>query len=293
MISIVKTWGFLRRNPAEAIIVMGGFASLSVAIAGFLQRIPIFIHESNRIPGKVTRWLAVLAKRVYVPKGCSVSRAKWVHKARNCGYPLRSEFFEKMRPAKSAVAGSSQGDLTLVLLGGSQGAKALNDWFCKHIPDLKKLVRYLVCVAGQAYYEEHKAILTQICRNDPDIRFLSFCDSMPSLLLKADIVVARAGAGTIAECMYCETPMVLVPLPSAADKHQQANAEWAQKLGCAYVVNEAELDFLFPLVKWIITSPEILVHMRDQTQEKKDKDARKQMVNDILAIFAEKNICKH
>ncbi|MDR0445278.1 MAG: UDP-N-acetylglucosamine--N-acetylmuramyl-(pentapeptide) pyrophosphoryl-undecaprenol N-acetylglucosamine transferase [Puniceicoccales bacterium] len=293
VISFAKTLYFLMRNPTEAIIVMGGFISLSVAVAGFLKRIPIFIHESNRIPGKITRWLAVLAKRIYVPKGCAIPQAEWVHKIRNCGYPLRSEFSEAMLSAKNASKESSKEGLTLVLLGGSQGAKALNDWFCEHVLELKKLVKNLVCVTGQAYYEEHKEVLEPTHQASPNIRFLSFCDDMPSLLAEADVVIARAGAGTIAECMYCETPMILVPLPSAADDHQQANAEWAQKLGCAYVVKEAELDFLFPLVKWITASPGILAHMQHQIRTEKEEDVRKPMMNDILGILAGEDAREH
>ena len=284
IISTVKVLCFLRKNPTEAIVVTGGFTSLSVALAGFLRKIPIFIHESNQIPGRATRCLATLARRIYVPLECRLEKSPIpLSKVREYGYPLRSEFCEKKVQDEDLTAQVAMERETLLLLGGSQGAKALSDWFCEHIAELGQLARRLVCVTGQIYFDDHKTTLERIHQDNPQVQFLPFCDDMPALLKEAKVVIARAGAGTMAECMQCELPMILVPLPSATDDHQQINAERVQNLGCAYVVKEAELDFLEPLVKWVVTSSDILERMREKIRCAKEENAREQIVDDMLS----------
>jgi UDP-N-acetylglucosamine--N-acetylmuramyl-(pentapeptide) pyrophosphoryl-undecaprenol N-acetylglucosamine transferase len=284
--SLIKVLRFLSHEPVEAIILTGGFTALPVALAGFFKRIPIFIHESNSIPGKATRWLSVFARRIYVtknwilePKNCSFHRKIMV-----CGYPLRSEFLKGNGQEEVSLRGDPQEGFHLILIGGSQGARVLNEWFWEHSAELQRLAQHITCVTGQTYYEEHKADLDHRSSEHPNIHFLAFCDAMVPLLSKADLVIARAGSGTISECVQCELPMILVPLPSAADNHQQVNAEWIQNLGGAYVVKETELDFLLSLVKWILSSPEILERMRNKIQNQKDTtDARQQIMDDLLA----------
>ncbi|MDR2419853.1 MAG: UDP-N-acetylglucosamine--N-acetylmuramyl-(pentapeptide) pyrophosphoryl-undecaprenol N-acetylglucosamine transferase [Puniceicoccales bacterium] len=284
IVSTVRVLCFLKKNPAEAIVVMGGFTSLPVALAGFLKKIPIFIHESNQIPGRATRCLASLARRIYVPRECFLKKSPIpLYKVKEYAYPLRSEFCEKKSPDEDPTEPVTTERETLLLLGGSQGAKALNDWFCECIAELGQLAKHLVCVTGQMYYDDHKTNLERIHQDNPEVQFLPFCDDMPSLLRGAKVVIARAGAGTMAECIQCELPMILVPLPSAADDHQRINAERVQNLGCAYVVKEVELDFLEPLVKWVVTSSDILERMREKIRSIKEENAREQIVDDMLS----------
>jgi UDP-N-acetylglucosamine--N-acetylmuramyl-(pentapeptide) pyrophosphoryl-undecaprenol N-acetylglucosamine transferase len=284
IISMVKVLCFLKKNSTEAIVVTGGFTSLSVALAGFLKKVPIFIHESNQIPGRATRCLTPLARRIYVPRECRLEKSPIpLPKVREYGYPLRSEFCEKKAQDEDLTAQIAMERETLLLLGGSQGAKALSDWFCEHIAELGQLARRLICVTGQIYFDDHKATLERIHQDNPQVQFFPFCDDMPALLKEAKVVIARAGAGTMAECMQCELPMILVPLPSATDDHQQINAERVQNLGCAYVVKEAELDFLEPLVKWVATSSDILERMREKIRCVKEENAREQIVDDMLS----------
>ncbi|MDR0728447.1 MAG: UDP-N-acetylglucosamine--N-acetylmuramyl-(pentapeptide) pyrophosphoryl-undecaprenol N-acetylglucosamine transferase [Puniceicoccales bacterium] len=285
LLSLVQTLRFLNQNPAAAVVVTGGFTSPPVALAGFLKKIPLFIHESNRVPGKVTRHLARLARRVYLPSEWAVPQISKSqrHKFRPLGYPLRSEFFGPEALAQEGFPKNPEKGLSFLLLGGSQGAWALNRWFREHVEELAPLAGRWVCVTGEGYYEAHGEDLEKIRQNHPSVEFLPFCEHMPSLLAEADLVIARAGAGSIAECLHCEAPMLLVPLPSASEGHQQANAEWARALGCAYVVRQENLDFLLPLLRWLHTATGILRFMRHKSRDRAQADVRRLIVDDMEA----------
>ncbi|MDR3143292.1 MAG: UDP-N-acetylglucosamine--N-acetylmuramyl-(pentapeptide) pyrophosphoryl-undecaprenol N-acetylglucosamine transferase [Puniceicoccales bacterium] len=284
-ISFIQTFHFLSRSPAAAIIVTGGFTSPPVALAGFLKKIPIFIHESNRIPGKVTRHLARLAQRVYMPSEWAMGRTSpsWQRRFKPMGYPLRSEFFSPEAIPQESFPKNDEKGLSFLLLGGSQGAWALNRWFGEHVEELVPLAGHWVCVTGQSYYEEYGEDLRKIRQKHPSVEFLPFCEHMPLLLAEADLVIARAGAGSIAECLHCEAPMVLVPLPSSADDHQQANAAWVQALGCACVVRQENLDLLLPLLRWLHAATGILQHMRRKIRDRAKADVRRLIADDMVA----------
>ncbi|MDR2377327.1 MAG: UDP-N-acetylglucosamine--N-acetylmuramyl-(pentapeptide) pyrophosphoryl-undecaprenol N-acetylglucosamine transferase [Puniceicoccales bacterium] len=293
-LSLIRTLRFLNQNPAAAVIVTGGFTSPPVALAGFLKKIPLFIHESNRVPGKVTRLLARLARRVYLPSEWAVLQTprsrrhkllpSWSHKFKPLGYPLRSEFFGPEALPKEGFPRNPEKGPSFLLLGGSQGAWVLNRWFVQHVEELAPLAGRWICVTGEGYYGEHGEDLEKVRQDHPSVEFLPFGEHMPSLLAEADLVIARAGAGSIAECLHCEVPMLLVPLPSATDDHQQANAEWAQALGCACVVRQENLDFLLPLLRWLRSATGILQSMRHKSRDRaKAEDVRRFIVEDMLA----------
>jgi len=232
----------LLSKKTGAVMAFGGFTSTGVVIAAFLRGIPVALHEANRNPGRAVRLLRYFAKRLYLPDAVILSgvRASIV---RYPGYPVRSEIRRIPRAqAREAFGIDSIGKL-LVVLGGSQGAASLNKWAAENARALCANGISLVCVCGPSqdvpadFEMPHAGGMAKA-------RFIAFCDKMGTLLSAADIVVSRAGAGSIAEIVECVVPSILVPYPFAADNPQQANARYLEQQGGCVVVDQERLGGL-------------------------------------------------
>jgi UDP-N-acetylglucosamine--N-acetylmuramyl-(pentapeptide) pyrophosphoryl-undecaprenol N-acetylglucosamine transferase len=228
-----------RRRP-DLIVGFGGFTSAAAICAGRLGRVPVALHESNRVPGLAIRTLGGLATRVYLPLGVRLRTASSAV-TRHVGLPVRREIARLSRAESRIALGLDPNQKVLAILGGSQGAAVLNDWIRANLGAL--------AAAGIQVY-----CLTGLGKGDPEIRelrtkagaairaiFMPFCDRMAELLSASDLVLSRAGAGTIAELIRCETPAILVPFPHAADNHQRQNAAFFERQGGGLVVEQSAL----------------------------------------------------
>ena len=246
----------------SAVVGFGGFTTAALALAGRLCGVPVALHEANRVPGRAVRVLARLARRVYLPPGVPLPGVRDAVR-RHAALPVRAEIARLRRPEACARLGLDPARRILAVLGGSQGAAALNDWARSERPALAALGVQLCCVTGP-----DKGGAERENRSPPDAGdagaavFLPFCDDMAALLSAADLVVSRAGAGTLAELARCGTPAVLVPYPHAADNHQQANATWFAQEGGALVVEQPALGGLGTLVRGLLADDARLGRLR-------------------------------
>ncbi len=223
----------LRRRPA-AVLGMGGFVSGPGGVAAWLTRRPLVIHEQNAAAGLTNRLLARLARVVLQAFPGSFNSSV---NAETVGNPVREDIAAIAAPADRY--GHRQGPLRLLVLGGSQGALALN----RAVPaalaqlaaELRPVVRHqcgerTLDTARQAYAD------TGI-----DVELLPFIEDMAGAYAWADLVVCRAGALTIAELCAAGLPALFVPYPAAVDDHQTANAGPMTRAGAAAIIQEAEL----------------------------------------------------
>jgi UDP-N-acetylglucosamine--N-acetylmuramyl-(pentapeptide) pyrophosphoryl-undecaprenol N-acetylglucosamine transferase len=248
-------WLLLRRRP-DAVVCFGGFLSLAPALVARLLRIPVHLHEANRVPGKAVRLLGRLATTVHLPAGVALAAVP-AARLRAGGFPLRAEIGPRPREAARAALGFPPGGPLLLVMGGSQGAAVLTRWAEAVHPDLARRGVHLLCLSGPGGRSGER-------REGPSLaRFLPFCDRMAEAYAAGDLAVSRAGAGTLAELAACRLPAVLVPLPTAADDHQSANARAAAAAGAARVCPEAELARLLPLVEALLDSPADLAALRE------------------------------
>ncbi len=234
-------------RPA-AVIGFGGFTSAPPILAACLFGVPAALHESNHVPGRAVRLLGRLARRVYLPPGIRLGGIGG-GATRHVGLPVRREIVRHDPATARAALGLEPERRTLVVLGGSQGASALNEWVHAQREPLAQAGVQLYVVTGPG-----KGAAETLVSAGVRAVFVPFSDRMAEVMSAADLVVSRAGAGTLAELIRCRTPAVLVPYPRAADDHQRANADYFARTGGGCVVAQNELSRLTPTVLGLIAS---------------------------------------
>ena len=243
----------LRRRPA-AVLGMGGFASGPGGLAAWLTRRPLVIHEQNAAAGLTNRLLARLARVVLQAFPGSFNSSV---RAETVGNPVREDIANVAAPAERYRDRS--GPLRLLVLGGSQGALALNRTVPEALAllhdDQRPLVRHQcgsrTLDAARKAYDAHAV----------DVDLVPFIDDMAAAYAWADIVVCRAGALTVAELCAVGLPALFVPYPGAVDDHQTANARPMADAGAAVIIDESMLsaDVLAgQLTAWLTTREELL-----------------------------------
>ena len=244
LVSQARALGFclrlLRRVRPDVIVSFGGFTAVAVVAAGRLARIPVALHEANRVPGLAIRMLGIFAARVYLPFGIHL-RSVSIGRLRQIGLPVRREIVRVPRAAARSALGLDPNHKVLAVLGGSQGAAILNEWTRSHVAMLAGEGVQVYCVTGLD--KGAPEVLELKTKRGRAVRavFTPFCDQMAELLSAADLVLSRAGAGTLAELIRCETPAILVPYPHAANDHQRPNAAFFERQGGGLVVEQSGL----------------------------------------------------
>lgn len=233
-IALVQSLRHLLRCRPAAVLGMGGFVSGPGGIAAWLLRIPLVIHEQNAIAGLTNRLLAPLARIVLQ----GFPQAFHGRAARTTGNPVRAEIANLPPPAER-MAGRA-GPLRLLVLGGSQGAQALN----QRLPEaLARLDRGAVQVRHQAGPQHLDAARRHYAAAGAEgAEVVPYIEDMAAAYGWADLVLCRAGALTIAELCAAGIGAILVPFPHAVDDHQTANARHLCSAGGAVLLPEAELD---------------------------------------------------
>lgn len=231
------------KTKCDAVISFGGFTSLGLSVAAILRGKKIILHEANRKPGKAVRLLGPFASRIFLPYGIKIPRGK-SDTIKNAGYPVRAEIVKTDPSAAKAAFGFGPDANILLILGGSQGAAALNEWCDANFPTLAKHDIDVLCVCGQGKHKFPSRSAVSASGQTRFIKFLEFCDNMAGALSAATAVIARAGAGTIAELARCQVPSIIVPYPYAADNHQTENAKCFEKQGACVMVEQKNLDTL-------------------------------------------------
>jgi UDP-N-acetylglucosamine--N-acetylmuramyl-(pentapeptide) pyrophosphoryl-undecaprenol N-acetylglucosamine transferase len=230
--SIGAAWRLLRRFRPGAVFSMGGYVAGPVMAAALLSGIPLVVMEPNALPGLANRRVARRVYRALV--GFGATRA-WFPKDR-CevtGLPVRPEFFH--------VPPKREGTFTVLITGGSRGARTLNrasleSW--ELFRESAKPVR----IVHQTGAAEHESLAQAFLTARIEGEVLPFIRDMPDAFAKADLVVGRAGAGGVSEIAAAGMASVLVPLPTAADDHQRRNAQVLVEAEAARMVPDREMS---------------------------------------------------
>lgn len=287
-ISIIYGVGlFLRRRPA-AFVSFGGFLTIGVAIASKLLFIPIVLHEANRVPGKSVRIMSRIATRIYLPPGVRLTGVTRFA-TRSAGFPVREEMHPLDKNASRERFGLPTTGKLLMVFGGSQGARALNEWAVNVVPAMLEKGVSILCVTGPGREKDVENVSTKNTTTGAVAKFIPFCDDMAAALSAADLIVSRAGAGSLAEFVACCVPAVLVPYPFAADNHQLANAEFFREKGAGILIEEKDVPAqLTREVESIILDDVLLSQLQENIRRMQREFDWTNVVNDLVN-YAEKN----
>ena len=237
-------------NP-DVVIGVGGYASGPAMFAAIRRRIPTLAFEPNVVPGFANRLVArwVSAAAVHFEETC-----EYFPNCRVTGVPVREAFFQI--PAKTG------GPPTLLVFGGSQGARAINQAMIESLPGLRGRIPgiHIVHQTGQRDYDHVQAAYQKSGISGEVHKFI---DDMPATFARADLLVCRSGASTVAEITAAGKPAIFVPFPRAADDHQNVNARALERVGAAVVVEESNLGaaYLVDTIAALIADPNRLQGM--------------------------------
>jgi len=242
--STVSAWRWLGSHRPDVVIGFGGYVSIPVGFAALLRGVPLVLHEQNSVPGLANRVLSRWARAVAVTYEESAALLAHPDRVEVTGNPVRAAVTDARREAGRAALSLPEDALVLLVFGGSRGARHLNSALVAEHDRLLALPELsIVHVAGAA---EAATVREALAAAGGDgggrWRVLDYLDDMGSALAAADLVVARAGATSIAEITALGLPAVLVPYPYATDDHQTKNARTMVAHGAAELVADAELD---------------------------------------------------
>lgn len=259
----------LNEFAPDVVIGVGGYASGPAMLSAVLKHISTLAFEPNVVPGFANRIVA------HFVSGAAVhfeETAKYFRHGEVTGVPVRQAFFEI--PAKRG------GTPTLLVFGGSQGAHAINQAMLRCLPVLQREAPgiHIIHQTGERDYND--ALVAYGGQGE----VFKFIEDMPAAFARADLVVCRSGASTVAEIAAAGKPAVFVPFPRAADDHQRVNAEALARHGAAVVVEESKLEgvWLAETVAALLQDPQRLQKMSRAARELSHPNAAR----DIAAMAA-------
>ncbi|MBX3328952.1 MAG: undecaprenyldiphospho-muramoylpentapeptide beta-N-acetylglucosaminyltransferase [Nitrospira sp.] len=280
-LGIRQSLKILKRRQADLVIGVGGYTSPTMLVAAALKGIARVILEPNAHPGLANKVVAPFAQRVFLAfesAGTFFDRRK----VRVVGTPIRQEFL--VRPTDSVS--TKQHRRHMLIFGGSQGARAINSAVLEGLPQLSQRLPGLT-ITHQTGEGDFKRVSDVYRTLGIQAKVVPFLYDMPTVLRTADLVVARAGAMTIAELTACGKAAILIPLPTAIYDHQMKNARAMEAAGGAVVLPQADLTGvkLGEMIESALSDPERLEKMQRKSLEMRRIDAGEVIVGECYALM--------
>jgi UDP-N-acetylglucosamine--N-acetylmuramyl-(pentapeptide) pyrophosphoryl-undecaprenol N-acetylglucosamine transferase len=233
----LSAWRILARERCEIVVSVGGYASVPAVLAAAARRLPVALVEPNAVPGRANRYAARLARRIFVGFEATAPRfAGQRERVRVFGIPLRRALLAAF--ADGGARRRPEPPFRLLVFGGSQGARQINEAMLEAAPALKTLSLDIFHQTGEADRERVEAAYAAAGLS---AQVVAFEPNMPARYRWADLALCRSGALTVAELALAGLPALLVPYPYAADDHQRANAEALAEAGAARVLDGVPL----------------------------------------------------
>ncbi|MCP4632335.1 MAG: undecaprenyldiphospho-muramoylpentapeptide beta-N-acetylglucosaminyltransferase [candidate division Zixibacteria bacterium] len=236
-LTVLHSIRMLGRLQPKAIVATGGYVSGPIGTAAFIKRIPLILQEQNSVPGLSSKLLNLFAKITFTSFPDAVRHFIRKNSVQLAGNPVRDGIGELGRIESCATLDIDVEKIIILIIGGSQGAKSINEamssLIINHVTGKGKV--HLIWQCGQ---KETDAI-SKLCE-DAGISAIvrPFFDRMDAVLGAADISICRGGASTLTELSKAGIPMLIVPYPYATANHQEANADYYQKLGAGIMVQD-------------------------------------------------------
>jgi UDP-N-acetylglucosamine--N-acetylmuramyl-(pentapeptide) pyrophosphoryl-undecaprenol N-acetylglucosamine transferase len=284
-VGLIQALSVLRKFKPDVVVGSGGFVSFPVLSAAKILKIPFVILEQNVLPGKVNRLMAKWSEKVLASFEAS---KKYLPESKTVvtGNPVRREIAEQTRDRAMKNLNLTDGIFTLVITGASQGARSINNAVLKCLPEWKDKGWQILHLVGRNNYEEMKKNTEYyISEFREEYRCIDYTEDMASIYAAADLVVARAGASTLAEITVRGLPAVLIPYPYAADNHQEKNAAWIEEIGGAKVIPDGVVEEeLCQVIIELSGNKEKLSEMSEKSRTLGRPEALKQIVDEIEEV---------
>lgn len=280
--ALLKALWLLFKQEPDLVIGVGGYASVPMALAAAGLRYPLVLEEQNAVPGWTNRFLACFARRIFVAFQQSVD---WFPKARTqvTGLPLRAVY--KSQPAQR----KQDNKLHILITGASQGARGLNQLVLKAMPYLEDH-KNTIEIMHQSGDHDLEDIKQEYKRLGVVAQVKPFLDDFPEWLQWADVVIARAGAGTVWEVATAGKAAVFVPYPYHKDRHQEHNAKFLVQAGAAFSVDQFKVtaQAFAKILEQLITNPDEVKKMGERAQQVARPNADEEIVEACYAIVGKK-----
>jgi UDP-N-acetylglucosamine--N-acetylmuramyl-(pentapeptide) pyrophosphoryl-undecaprenol N-acetylglucosamine transferase len=230
----------IKEFQPDIAIGTGGFASGPLLRAAAFMNIPTLIQEQNSYPGITNKWLSKYAEKICVAYP-DLERFFPAKKIVFTGNPVRQDLMDLSSKKEKALHffGFKKEKKTLLVLGGSLGARAINQLVHKHLADFEWLDLQIIWQCGKFYANEYETYQSE------NVRVLPFISKMDLAYACADVVISRAGASSVSELCLVGKPVIFIPSPHVAEDHQTKNAHAITKEGAAIMIKESQLNHSF------------------------------------------------
>jgi UDP-N-acetylglucosamine--N-acetylmuramyl-(pentapeptide) pyrophosphoryl-undecaprenol N-acetylglucosamine transferase len=272
----------IRENEVSVVLGMGGFTSFAPLFAGKKEKCRTLIHESNAIPGKANKLNARYSDIVLCGLDACKAHFPKHGDVRVVGTPIRSSMRKPNDDDPRAFFKLDKDKRTLLIMGGSQGARGLNRAVGQALEQFETMGIQVLHIAGPTDYEEVRDVYAKIPLLKQHVA--AFCHRMDLAYRVADLAIARSGASSMSELAYFGVPSLLVPYPHAAEDHQTRNAEIFDKAGAARLMSERDLnaDTLADAVRAVFNDPRKAGEMKKAAQKLSVKNSAEKIAEMIL-----------
>ena len=282
--AIWRSRGIVKRFQADLVLGVGGYSAGPVVTAAKMKGVPTVLHEQNRLPGVTNRILGHFVDRIYLTFDESREYFNSA-KVKVTGNPVRDEILSL---AKLPASGQQAGPFTVLVSGGSQGAHAINEAVVAALPAFagSEAIRFVHQTGPQDEANVRRAYQEQGLQAEVQ----AFFNDMAAQYAKADMIICRAGATTVAEITVAGKAAFFVPFPFAADDHQTRNARALADIGAAEMIPQDELDGaeLAKMIKAYMGNRVLLTEMAAKARALGRPDAAKAIVDDMYALLEER-----
>ncbi|PZD78016.1 undecaprenyldiphospho-muramoylpentapeptide beta-N-acetylglucosaminyltransferase [Mesonia sp. K7] len=280
--SIAKSRQIIKQFKPDVVIGTGGFASGPLLRAANQKKVPTVIQEQNSYAGVTNKWVAAKANAICVAYD-GMEKYFPKHKLRFTGNPVRQDLLEINSKREKAISyfELDQNKKTLLVLGGSLGARTINELIEKHLDFFEEQDIQVVWQTGKLYFDRF-----QQYNDKKHVKVHQFLDKMDYAYACADLIISRSGAGTVSELCVVGKPVIFIPSPNVAEDHQTKNAKAIAEKEAAILLKESELENFFKSL--------FLALMNDEKKQKKmakniqdlaKPNATRDIVNEIIKLL--------
>ncbi len=282
MVSLFQAIGISMGFRPQVIVATGGYVSGPSVIAARMMGAKVLLIEPNSYPGITTRLLERRAEEIHLMFKDAVQFLRQPEKLFITGNPVRKSLVSINRDEARKKLGLALDSKVVFVVGGSLGARAINKTIAASIKRFAEEKISIIWQTGATSFDESKSFSSE------NVKVLSFIENMNEVYAASDLVVARAGATTIAELVYLNKPAVLIPFPFAAENHQLMNAKSMVELGTAVLIEEKEIDGkLFSEVVSLLSDGKRIKVMVENLEKAGGKDAAFKIAGRVI------NACKY